>query len=159
MALLGETTFGFASYEDLGDHGGREVTSQARLAALIARDETIDLALLSALGAPMAHPYAYVSGAPIASGDRVHIVGHTTGLPYSYTPGWISDIRGIPGPEPIHGQFIQVFSGAWGGNSGGGMWDESGGLIGICSFRTTGAPLTFFVARDTVADFLARNLV
>src|SRR5262249_45393422 len=127
-------------------------------AIVVARDERIDLALVIAASDAPPHAVSRLSIMAPAAGLHVNVLGHTGGFPYSYSPGWIGAVwRGLYGPEPIHGDFVQVWAGAWGGNSGGGMFDDDGYLLGICSFRTGGAPLTFFVAPHVVADFLEEN--
>jgi S1-C subfamily serine protease len=145
----------FLYYGETGDDGDRDRSiGWAHATHLVRRDELIDLAIVEAEAPPDLHPSALVSGIALAPGLRVEVIGHTGGLPFSWAPGWLSSVRHMKGPDPIEGEFLQVWTGAWGGNSGGGVWDADGRLLGICSFRTNGAPLTFFVSRDTLLGFL-----
>ncbi len=146
----------YATYETVG-HGPRDDEQDPDgYAEVFNVDVTHDLALLVVAGEPEQHPIATLAPGEALAGERVHIVGHTMGLAYSYSPGWASGVRyNMRGPKPIRGDFLQVFCGAYMGNSGGGVWDEAGRLLGITSFVRTDVPITFFVSRGTVARFIS----
>jgi len=145
--LAGEDgRFGFAMYGDVAPEG-----IKTQYASLLRRDEVKDLAILTVDFVLPAHPYARIGGT-VVSGQKVDIVGHTSGYPFTYTPGWVSGTRKMKGPDAVKGEFVQVWSGAWGGNSGGGAFDEFGRLVGICSFK--GPTMTFFVSAPEVRAYL-----
>src|SRR5262249_16998304 len=113
QAMVGESGFGFASYKDLGSEGDQgQPVDAPRIAWLLERDTKRDLALLmSALPTPP-HPIAMLSPARLTPGMHVHIVGHTVGLAYSYSPGVVSGVRNMTGPGDVAGKIVQVWAGA-----------------------------------------------
>jgi S1-C subfamily serine protease len=128
---------------------------------VLAIDAEHDLALISAENIPVNHPIATVLNTQtIHDGDRVHIVGHTIGLWWTYCEGNVSSMwANIKGPTGIEVQALQISSPAWFGNSGGGAYDERGNLIGIASWVTTRAPnISFFVHHDEIVTFLQKHL-
>lgn len=144
--------FQYAVYGEYDASGDRDSTdAHPRLAHLLVRDEKKDLAILVADVASL-HPVAFLSGESIYAGERVHIVGHTMGLPYTYSPAYVSGVRVMVGPDPISVEVVQMFAGATHGNSGGGVFDDAGGLIGICSYGAV--PWMFAVSRDTIAAYI-----
>jgi S1-C subfamily serine protease len=88
---------------------------------------------------------------PVSVSDDVQIVGHTSGLVYTYVKGVISAER--ESEEGHH--WYQVSAPAFRGNSGGGVFSKDGKLIGICSQLWLRAPnVIFFVDRDSILKFL-----
>jgi len=89
-------------------------------------------------------------------GQEVHIIGHTIGLWYSYTHGWVAQIR--PNAlnaceEPVNA--LQISAPVFYGNSGGGAFNEDGELVGVMSWIRKGGPnLGFFIKYDEVNRFL-----
>lgn len=143
------------AYEVFGDTH-EKIT---RIALVEDTESATDLALLSVdpLTAPE-HPVA-TFGEDIWTGQRVNIIGHTTGM-------WWTYIDGVVSSESLHGQpikdikpcAIQISSAAWFGNSGGGAFDDAGNLIGISSWITTKAPMmSFFIYKDAIKKFLVKN--
>jgi S1-C subfamily serine protease len=128
-------------------------TAKGEPAYLIRKDDVQDVALIAVMSAPGPHPIAHLSPAVPLTGDMVHIVGHTLGIPYAYSPGFVDGIRQMFAPEiGIAGEFVQVWGGAYGGNSGGGLWDLDGRLLGVTSFRA--GPLHWFVSGNAIRAFL-----
>ena len=83
------------------------------------------------------------------------IVGHTTGLWWTYIEGDVSSSRTHVGK---FSKLLQISSPAWFGNSGGGAFNEDGKLVGISSWIYTKAPMvTFFVHGDVIRSFLVKN--
>lgn len=148
----------FSTLADVGGvHSDRETVAKTRFAVVLARDPRKDLARLMAIAPLAPHAIASWSTAAVYPGMPIHVVGHTAGLVYSYSNGVIGAVRhDMAAPEDTRGDFYQVWAGAWGGNSGGGLWDDAGRLLGICSWRTGGAPLTFFITRETAVEFLTK---
>lgn len=147
---------GFVTYAEVGTKA--TVWTQPKGQALhplvlAAVDEQADLALLLAPGASK-HPSAEVGAEP-SSGQHVQTVGHGYGVPFGWSPGDVDAVRydADPDLEPIRGWFTRAVLESRGGNSGGGLWDDGGKLIGITSFSDR-AGWTWFVSRGTVAAFL-----
>jgi S1-C subfamily serine protease len=127
--------------------------TESHYAIVTAASVTRDLALVQSLDLP-SHSIVTLSQKQLFSGDRLHIVGHTNGFEYTYLPGVVSHLRKmrVDGGRP---RIIQVFSGVWLGNSGGGAFDLEGNLVGICSFITPQVPhMSFFIHVDEVRNFL-----
>lgn len=135
---------GFA-FTDLDGHVG--------IAWLTKSDATIDLAILISLVQIGYHPVAHLRMGPVLTGMQVHVLGHTKGLPYTYSPGTVSGVRDMRGPDPIHAPVLQVWSGGTLGNSGGGIWDSDGELMGLCSYGTDPGWM-FAIEANTLAKFL-----
>lgn len=128
-----------------------------------------DLALIKAEGnAIPAHKSATLADQSAAVGERVSIVGHPSSLYWSYTEGYVSANR-LTYPmndKTRQGPYLQISSGVWYGNSGGGCFDSDGNLIGIASFIMPGnifKPGTphvgFFIHLDSVKKFLKANKI
>lgn len=131
---------------------------ETRLATVIAEDEKEDLALLLSIDATGEHPIAGVSTG-VWTGEKLHVVGHTMGLWWSYVEGTVSaEETQVKTYELGNVNMLQVSSAAWFGNSGGGAFDEEGRLVGICSWVSSKAPhLTFFVRPTSIKNFLLNN--
>lgn len=124
-------------------------------AIVVAHDFDSDLALLS-VGQMHDHGVAWINDDPILQGQRVWAMGHVFGLPFSLTDGTIGADRIVSRRgQKVH--VLQVVSGSNFGSSGGGVFSEDGGLLGIASFRIVDSSLTFFVHRDTLVEFLKRE--
>ena len=136
------------------------------LSRAVAFDEEHDLALLEAQGQLVpAHRVAKVAKETPALGEHINIVGHQTGLYWTYMGGQVSAYRDVDhykrlsaGRDDAKGPYMQVQSPIFYGNSGGGCFNDYGELVGI-AVRITRAPeVGFFVHRDTIASFLDSNL-
>lgn len=106
-----------------------------------------DLAILKAVaeGLP-AHEVAILAIELPGIGESVHMVGHPRGLYWAFTGGIVSAYRVDKNIGPV----MQVNGTVWFGNSGGGVFDRDGNLIGICS-RLSGVPnVNTFVHLDSV---------
>lgn len=108
-------------------------TLTMRRANVVRVDEPNDLALLDAPEAP-SHHWAPVS-TTIEQGMSVRTVGHPMGLDWSYSTGAVAAIRKTSEDGPV---WVQSTAPISPGNSGGGLFDARGSLVGICS-RTSGA--------------------
>lgn len=104
------------------------------------------------------HTYARLSPGDISTGDRVEMVGHVGGYTWSYAEGLVSAIR-MTEPDP-HGRpspTIQAEIAVGHGDSGGGLFNASGELVGIFSYVDARAPgMGFCVHRDAIRAFLAK---
>ena len=135
------------------------------LSKAVAFDEEHDLALLEVQGQLQPpHKVARVASETPELGEHVNIVGHQTGLYWTYMGGQVSAYRDedhykrlSAGRDDAKGPYMQVQSPIFYGNSGGGCFNDYGELVGI-AVRITRAPeVGFFVHRDTIASFLDKN--
>jgi hypothetical protein len=128
-------------------------------------DQVADLALLE-LVTPLPDgitPIELGSAAELNIGDDVHAIGHPTELFWTYTKGYVSQIR--PGyewtteAEVTHSaEVIQTQTPISPGSSGGPLISDDGKMIGVNSFKsTTGENLNFAVSVDEVKLFLDRH--
>lgn len=133
-----------------------------RKGTVIAVSHVQDLALILAKDTPRDHLIANVKGIDsVPDGTRVHIVGHTIGLWWSYCEGTVSTSWGnIKGPDQIATHAMQISSATWRGNSGGGAFDDDGNLVGIASWVAPQGPnISFFIHHDELIKFLKKHLV
>ena len=135
------------------------------LSKVAAWDEEHDLALLEVQGQLQPpHTIARVAKETPGLGEHINIVGHQTGLYWTYMDGQVSAYRDVDhykrlsaGRDDAKGPYMQVQSPVFYGNSGGGCFNDFGELVGI-AVRISRAPDTgFFVHRDTIASFLDKN--
>lgn len=130
----------------------------AHRARVLELDGEHDLALLAADGQTPLHGIAELGASP-SQGEHVHSMGHARGLWWSYSSGDVAAIRFAPlGSIPMI--WIQTTAPISPGNSGGGLFDEDGRLVGICS-RAVSAPraqnLNFFVHTDYLRALLGKG--
>lgn len=125
-------------------------------AEVYAADAGHDLALLRAVNAPP-HAVARVALDTIRPGSRVRTMGHPHGLWWSFSSGDVSALRtlDVTGVDTV---WTQVTVPINRGNSGGGLFDTSGNLVGVCSSmvaRTQNVGL--FVHAQYVDAFVRRQ--
>ncbi len=141
----------------------REVTGfdtppmATHMALVVKRDGAVDLALLHALGGPKVipqHTFAHIPDKGAAVGSHLDIMGHQSGLTWSYQEGRVAAYRDMDGPVDISGLVMQVSANVWFGNSGGGAFNPDGELVGIASFIMRGPALAFFIPVDSIQAFL-----
>jgi serine protease Do len=131
-------------------------TITPRVATLLGTDKAHDLALLRAL-APPRHASALPSAGPIARGVYAQAMGHSIGLYWSYSSGDVAAVRrkDIGVGDGSSFTWIQTTAPISPGNSGGGLFDADGDLMGICSASfTRGQNLNIFVHRMHIVAFL-----
>ncbi len=128
-------------------------------AQFYARDADHDLALLSAL-APPSHTWAQVSMEPVRPGMPVQAVGMPLGLWYSYSRGDVAAMRYLSSngiPEML---FIQTTAPISGGNSGCGLFDAFGELVGIAHATfTRGQNVNLFISAMYVDGLVKLKMV
>lgn len=112
-----------------GDLQVRATISSHR-AQIYAIDGAHDLALLSAL-VPPPHAFAAVSMEAIRPGMPVQAVGMPLGMWWSYSRGDVAAVRYL---DTGFGEvlFVQATTPISPGNSGGGLFDSFGELVGVC---------------------------
>jgi len=126
-SLPGESV-SYVTREDLrADHADDLAT--LRVGELESLDEGHDLALIRVRLAPE-HPIAKVSN-DVRVGQPAQTMGHPLGLWWSYSSGNVSALRlmALDGPEIW---WVQTSAPISPGNSGGGLFDEDGDLLGLC---------------------------
>ena len=135
------------------------------LSKVAAWDEEHDLALLEVVGQLQPpHTIARLAKETPDLGEHVNVVGHQTGLYWTYMGGQVAAYRDEDhykrlsvGRDDAKGPYMQVQMPIFYGNSGGGCFNDYGELVGI-AVRITRAPeVGFFVHRDTIASFLDKN--
>lgn len=100
-----------------------------RAASFVAADAAHDLALLKT-NAGGAHGIARVSSNPVRSGQFAQAMGHSMGLWWSYSSGDVAAVRAKDfGVGTM--LWVQATTPISPGNSGGGLFDENGFLIGL----------------------------
>lgn len=155
----GEILVGF-----LPDSGFDPRDAKVFTATLERYDQVTDLALLK-LAEPVPENARVVPlGTPtaITIGSDVHAIGHPTGKAWTYTKGFVSQIRydyqWVTELELLHhADVVQTQTPINIGNSGGPLLDNAGTLVGVNSFISEGEGLNFAVAVSAVTDFLGRT--
>lgn len=136
---------------------------KVKIAKLVDVDPEHDLAVLRAL-VPPPHEVAALSIEPIEAGMIVHSMGHPRAMWFSYSSGDVAAVRRMHMPteldDPIAKNTLWVQSTVpiSAGNSGGGLFDSHGHLVGVCSRnRADGQGLNFYIHRDHIAAFLSKQ--
>lgn len=128
-------------------NGVGEEPTGLHMAMAIGLDSDHDIAVLRAMGnAIPGHKVARLADHMPGIGEEIYTIGHVAGFYWSYVRGVVSAYRDdLPGAKGLNisGPFIQLSAPIYHGNSGGGIFDEDGELVGIVSF-TAGAPVTSF---------------
>lgn len=135
------------------DQMGTEPTAW-HLSKLVSWDATHDLALLQAQGkAVPPHEVAQLADKSPALGEKVVVVGHPAGYYWTYLTGTVSGYREtFPGTE--RGPFLQVQVPVFYGNSGGGVFNEYGQLVGVVDTLPKLPAEGLCIALPTVKSFL-----
>lgn len=133
------------------------------LSKVEAWDEAHDLALLEVVGQLQPpHKIAKLASATPEIGEHINMVGHPTGLYWTYIDGHVSAYRDADHYQRVNvgrgddakGPYMQVQAPVFYGNSGGGCFNDYGELVGI-AVRISRVPDSgFYVHLDTVRNFL-----
>jgi hypothetical protein len=151
-----------SAFGEVQDKGNAKLRT-AHAATVMASDADHDLALVSInqeeLELLPEHPVATLARpASVHVGDDIHVVGHPMGMWWSYTHGWIAQLRpGQKNPSDKLIDCIQVSAPIWFGHSGGGAFNDDGELIGIASFIRRVPNTAFYVGTEEVRRFLAHH--
>jgi len=107
-------------------------------AIVVAADGQHDLALIQVEGWAPDHRSAPIATIDPEVGDEICIMGHPSSVQYTFARGYVSAYRKDISQDQvdIHGPFIQINVGISGGNSGGGVFNSQGELVGIISFMS-----------------------
>ena len=154
--LEGQRTISYGTALDAYTAGTIDVHFYSpRAAKIIHVDVDVDLALLRAEGDIGFHYSAQFNNSSTRIGSTVHVVGHTAGLAYTYAKGYISAVRIVrPFFSDKDVKVLQLDARVHRGNSGGGVFDGDGNLLGISSFLMTERYIPFFIHRDEILAFL-----
>lgn len=147
-----------AYYTDLRNPDGKEsYFKEAHASIVVKLEPKSDLALLRVKKVDHSHNFAYISQRVINDGDSVMIVGHPSGLLYTWINGTVAATRWLSNPHDYIVKVLHITSPAWFGNSGGPAFDMEGHVVGIASFIGVGGDRSFFIHRDIIVKFLARD--
>jgi len=135
---------------------GEEPTG-IHLGTAVFLDSKHDLALIHADGnAIPKHGIIKLAPKTPPVSDRLYIVGHQTGLYFTFMEGVAAAYRknfdeiGVD----ISGPFLQIQSDVFFGNSGGGAFNTDGELVGIASFLMRAPGMSYFIHVETIRTFL-----
>jgi hypothetical protein len=131
------------------------------IARVLASDEVRDLALIKVDQIPAeASPIGLGDSSALQVGSDVHAIGHPEGAQWTYTRGFVSQLRPSFEWKYTDGtqhkaNVIQTQTPIAPGNSGGPLLDDEGKLVGVNSFsKAEGGMLNYAVASDEVSAFL-----
>jgi hypothetical protein len=144
------------------DPSGKARPDEVVRADVIKLDVQRDLALLRPASIPSRHTLDISAEDSIDVGADVAAIGHPTGEAWTFTKGIVSAFRpnyewsGGPNDTKHVATVIQTQTPINPGNSGGPLLTEDGKIVGVNSFRTSGAEgLNFAVAAKEIRAFLA----
>ena len=138
------------------DWSGRETYRMA--AYLLARNDERDLCLLfvEQLPEPPAAQAVQLGAAKVLSvGEEVYAVGAPAGLELSLSRGVVSQLRGAFGKRSA--PLVQTDAAISPGSSGGGLFNQSGELVGITTFKWRGESLNFALPAEWVEELRAQG--
>ena len=138
------------------DWSGRETYRMA--AYLLARNDERDLCLLfvDQLPEPPAAQAVRLGAAKVLSiGEEVYAVGAPAGLELSLSRGIVSQLRGAFGKRAA--PLVQTDAAISPGSSGGGLFNQSGELVGITTFKWRGESLNFALPAEWIEELRAQG--
>ncbi len=152
------TEFGYVVRSDVyapGEYAEREFILPRR-AVLWATDDAHDLALLRTPDRAPAHHVARIAQEPVHAGQHVMAMGHSLGLWWSFSSGDVAALRQKDFGGDMDILWVQTTTPTSPGNSGCGLFDESGNLVGLAhGGMTRGQNLNLYVHPRYVSEFLA----
>ncbi len=120
--------------------GARGRESYKMQASVAAQNKDRDLCLLSVKDIsipPAPTPLSLTAAHNVSIGEEVYAIGTPQGLELSISRGIVSQLRGDYGKRSA--PIIQTDAAISPGSSGGGLFNEDGALIGITTFKFSGA--------------------
>jgi hypothetical protein len=124
----------------------------------ITRSVKEDLALLDVRGDCPEHSIVAVADKAPVVGEKIEVVGHVKRNYWFYREGVVGAYRHSlkeSGMENIDGPFMQISAPLSFGDSGGGVFNQRGELVGINSFIDQEVPGAYCIHVDTIRGFLA----
>lgn len=141
-------------------HGVLDEPATTHPATLVKIDLRRDLALLVSTEIPTLHAIAALAETVPAIGDPVYVVGHPLGMYWTYASGTVGAYYATVVGVETTGPFIQILAPITHGNSGGGVFDAHGDLIGIIGFGPHSGPgFAFAYHRNSILAFLLAFLL
>ncbi len=117
----------YGEYKDMISNDPDDLLISMRFGVVYKIDGQHDVAVIQTERS--SQPYVKIRTAQLELAEPVFAVGHPKGFAYSATFGYVSVVeRRLYGSWWIHANI-----GILGGNSGGGLYDELGNLVGVCS--------------------------
>ena len=138
------------------DWSGRE--TYRMVAYLLAQNDERDLCLLfvDQLPEPPAAQAVRLGAAKVLSiGEEVYAVGAPAGLELSLSRGVVSQLRGAFGKRSA--PLVQTDAAISPGSSGGGLFNQSGELVGITTFKWRGESLNFALPAEWIEELRAQG--
>ncbi len=135
-----------------------DAITDSRRSVIVKFDRVLDLALLSVARNERDFFREHVeirrglSG--VQSGDPVYTMGHPGGALWTFTLGTVSAAASRDLAIVNSSNYTQVDGTIWRGNSGGGLIDENGFLIGICAMVRQDNRQSYFVKHSIILNFL-----
>lgn len=121
-------------------------------ATVATADEQHDLCKLSVFGLS-APPISIGKVSNLRVGQKVYAIGSPQGLDLTLSDGMVSSLR-----ETREGTYIQTTAPISPGSSGGGLFTETGQLVGIVTFQMrSGQNLNFAIPADWIASISPTN--
>lgn len=148
----------YVTRDDVHPHGAFTVSDAMvpRGAIVYAVDEAHDLALLRAVLPPSGHDVAHLRIGDVQQGMRVQTMGHPRKYWFSYSSGDVAAVREFDLAGDGDVLWIQATAPISTGNSGGGLFDSEGALVGVTdAVNGDGQQLNFFVHPRYIAPLLA----
>ena len=147
--VLGKTAD--VAVRQAADWSGRETYRMP--AYLLARNDERDLCLLfvEQLPEPPAAQAVRLGAAKVLwVGEEVYAVGAPAGLELSLSRGVVSQLRGAVGKRSA--PLVQTDAAISPGSSGGGLFNQSGELVGITTFKWRGEGLNFALPVEWIEE-------
>lgn len=121
-------------------------------------DETTDLALLQTVGYVPSHGTVKIAVQSPKVGETVTMVGSIEGAYFSFRQNYVSAYRHTEkydGMDSVNGPFMQLAGSLIGhGDSGSGVFNTQGLLVGMVSFVGSDSNLTYCIHLETIRQLL-----
>ena len=159
---FGNVKFGsiirYTVYKDFTEKQSDYKPKHVYSAIIVAEKDTKDLAVLKSTD-NVSHSIPKIARGPVRSGTHANILGHPSGLKWSFMSGDVSGTRQMK--LDFFGldlKLLHITSLIWRGNSGGPAFNDDGDIIGIASFIRMDVPgMSFFVHKDELITLLDNN--
>ena len=135
----------------------RDGDSRALSARLELWDPQRDLCQLDAPGIGSAAPVPLADAGQTVVGQPAYAIGHPKGLDLTMSAGLVSSFRRNAAGQIV---LVQTSAAISGGNSGGGLFDEQGRLLGLTTLLLSAADaqnLNFAIPADWIRDLPRRH--
>lgn len=155
---LWKLTFNYVTHDDVND--ASSTPTNIWEATYAGMDVERDLGLLYSSKRPD-HPSANLALHTPPVGSEVTSIGETSGFYWTFQKGVVANYReDMSDFVDKTGPFLQLSMPLSFGDSGGGVFDEQGNLIGVASFINKRVPLmSFAVHLDNIRAFLEKEHV